>query len=320
MFKKNNFTWLIVGLVVASIASIFIGAYSFSLSDLLAGDTTQLMILLDSRLPRLLAVLITGASLSVAGSIMQTLSNNKFVSPSTMGVMEWAKLGMMLSLLFLSSGTIFERMLFAGVTAMLGTFLFMGFISKIKIKDPIMLPLIGMMLGNVVSAISTFIAYRFNLVQNMSAWMQGNFGLIVSGRYELLWIGLPIVIVAYFYAREFTIVGLGKETSKNLGLSFGVISATGLILVALLTSSVVVTVGTIPFVGLIIPNIVSIFKGDHLRTNLPWNIAIGALFLLGCDLLSRTLIAPYELPVGVVVSVVGSVIFLFVLGRSQKNG
>ena len=102
----------------------------------------------------------------------------------------------------------------------------------------------------------------------MSAWLQGDFSMIMKGRYELLYISIPVLIIAYLYANRFTVAGMGEDFSKNLGLAYRRIVNIGLILVALITTTVVLTVGMIPFLGLIIPNIVSIFKGDHLAKDI----------------------------------------------------
>ncbi|MCM3012081.1 iron chelate uptake ABC transporter family permease subunit, partial [Bacillus subtilis] len=133
-------------------------------------------------------------------------------------------------------------------------FLFMQILNRIKFKDAIFIPLVGLMLGNIISSITTFFSMKHDLVQNMSSWLQGDFSLIMEGRYELLYISIPVVIVAYLYANKFTIAGMGEEFSKNLGLKHKRVVNIGLVIVALVSSVVLLTVGMIPFLGLIIPN------------------------------------------------------------------
>ena len=193
----------------------------------------------------------------------------------------------------------------------------MQILNRIKFKDAIFIPLVGLMFGNILSSITTFFAYKSDIIQNISVWLQGDFSLILKGRYELLYISVPVLIIAYIFANRFTVAGMGEDFAKNLGLSYKSIVNLGLVLVALITTTVVLTVGMIPFLGLIIPNIVSIFKGDHLEKTLPHTALLGIIFLLVCDILGRVIIFPYEVPISMTVGVIGSVIFLFLLFRGK---
>lgn len=173
------------------------------------------------------------------------------------------------------------------------------------------------MFGNIIGSITTFFALKNDLVQNMSSWLQGNFSMMIQGRYELLYISIPLVIIAYIYANKFTIAGMGEEFAINLGLNHKRVVNIGLIIVALITSSVVLTVGMIPFLGLIIPNIVSMYKGDHLKNSLSHTALLGAVFVLACDIFGRVIIYPYEIAIGVTVGVIGSGIFLYLILRRK---
>jgi iron complex transport system permease protein len=173
------------------------------------------------------------------------------------------------------------------------------------------------MYGNILSSITTFFAYEADLLQNISAWLMGSFTLIISGRYELLYISIPAIILAYLYANKFTVAGMGEEFAKNLGLSYKVVLNIGLILVAIIATTVVLTVGVIPFLGLIVPNVVSIYLGDNLRKTIPHTMLLGVVFLLICDIIGRIIIHPYEIPVNVTVAVIGSAIFLIMLFRGR---
>ena len=292
------------------------GVQKFTLENLLLGKETQLLII--SRIPRLVSILVTGASLGIAGIIVQTISSNKFVSPSTIGTMDWAKFGIMISLIFLGDKSTLLKMTVAFIFALFGTMLFMKVLSKMKIKNVVMIPLIGIMLGNVVNSITGFVAYKFDLIQSIGSWMQGNFALVVKGRYELIYIGIPFFVLAYIYTDKFTIVGIGKNFSDNLGLNRDKITFIGLIIVSVITASIVVTIGTIPYVGLIIPNIVSIYKGDNMKKSLPDTAILGALFVLICDIAGRIVMYPYEVSISVIMSIVGSLIFLILVFRRYK--
>lgn len=306
-------------LLVLGIFSLFVGALEFSLADILSGDTRALETLLISRIPRLLAIICTGFALSVAGLIMQQLCMNKFVSPTTGGTISSAQFGILLSLIILPDASIYQRAIFAFVTAMLGTWTYVAFIQTIKFKDSIMVALVGIMFGYVIGGITSFFAFKYELVQTLSTWLTGSFSLVIRGRYELVYISIPLIIIAFIFANHFNIVGMGKEFSKNLGVNYNLLLFSGLSIAAMLTASVVVVVGTISYIGLIVPNIVSIFKGDNLHGTLLDVGLFGAIFVLVCDLIARMLIAPYELPIELIAGIIGSMVFISFLVLKLKG-
>lgn len=278
----------------------------------------QIQILTISRFPRLISILIAGMSMSICGLIMQQLSRNKFVSPTTAGTMDSARFGILIALMVFPTAGPVEKMLVAFTFALIGTFIFMKILDKVQFKDPIFIPLVGLMFGNIVSSVTTFFAYKNDLIQNMSSWLQGNFALILQGRYEMLYISVPLVILAYIYANRFTIAGMGEDFSTNLGMNHKFVVNIGLVIIAMITSVVILTVGMIPFLGLIIPNIVTIYKGDNLKNSLPHTALLGAVFVLACDIIGRIIIFPYEIAIGVTVGVIGSGIFLYLVMRRKS--
>ncbi|WP_157843269.1 iron chelate uptake ABC transporter family permease subunit, partial [Bacillus sp. FJAT-42315] len=167
--------YLIIALIILSIASLFIGVTHISPLDLFNLTNEQTMIFWQSRVPRLVSIIIAGMSLSIAGLIMQQLSRNKFVSPTTAGTMDSAKLGILVSMILFTSATMLQKMIVAFIFAMAGTFLFMKILDKIKMKDVIFIPLVGLMFGNILGSITTFFAYKYGLIQNIEAWLQGDF-------------------------------------------------------------------------------------------------------------------------------------------------
>ncbi|WP_434084651.1 iron chelate uptake ABC transporter family permease subunit [Lacrimispora xylanisolvens] len=251
--------------------SILVGVKNISF---LHPSLEDMEIIFISRFPRLVSILVAGCSLSMTGLIMQTITKNKFVSPTTAGTADWARLGILIAMLFFGNSSTMIKMLVAFVSCMFGSFLFIRLLTKIRIRNGILIPLIGLMIGNIVEAVATFFAYRFDLIQNMSSWMQGSFSLILKGRYELLYVGIPFLILGYLYADKFTIAGMGKDFSMNLGLNHEQIVNLGLVLVSVITSVVTVTVGGLPFLDLIVPNIMSMIKGDNLKQSAghcaPW--------------------------------------------------
>lgn len=303
-------------LVFLSIASVFVGVADLSLAAILAGDTDAIELLLISRLPRLLAILLSGAGLSIAGLIMQQITQNRFASPSTSGTIECAMLGYILSLVFFGHG---DSLLLIFGMAIAGTLLFIEFIHRIQFKNAIYVPLIGIIFGNVVSSAATFVAYKYDAVQNLSAWTVANFASILQGNYELLYIALPISIISYGYATRLSAVGMGKDFATNIGLNYKQVLFIGIILVSVMSASVVMIVGQLPFLGLIVPNLVAQFYGDNLRKNIPLTAIIGAILILLCDVLGRVIIFPYEIPISMIISILGGTVFIFFIVNGKKN-
>ena len=238
---------LFILLVILTIVSLFIGVSQLSLIDIFHLSDEQMNILYSSRIPRTVSILLSGSSLALSGLIMQQMMQNKFVSPTTAGTMEWAKLGILLSLLFFPNGHILIKLLFAVVLSIVGTFLFVQLINLIRAKDVIFVPLLGIMIGGILSSFTTFVALRTNALQSIGNWLTGNFAVITSGRFEVLYLTIPLLILAFVFANHFTIAGMGKDFSHNLGVSYEKIIKIALFITATLTALVVVTVGTLPF-------------------------------------------------------------------------
>ncbi|PCF38158.1 ABC transporter permease [Staphylococcus delphini] len=311
---------LIILLVIATCFSVFIGVSEVSPIHIHHLTDEQQNILLSSRIPRTVSIIISGSSLAVCGLIMQQLTRNKFVSPTTAGTMDWARLGVLIALIAFPEAHILLKLLFATLLSLFGTMLFMQILRRIQFKDVIFIPLVGIMLGNIVSSFSSFVALRTNAVQSIGNFMQGNFSIITSGRYETLYISVPLLILAFVFANQFTIAGMGKSFSVNLGLHYEKVVNIGLVIASIITALVVVTVGMMPFLGLIVPNLVSLFRGNHLKNALPHTAVFGALFVMICDVIGRLVIFPYEMTIGLTIGVIGSFIFIVMLmkGRSRN--
>ena len=311
---------LAAALAVLSVCSLFVGVIDIDVASLMSGSLEQWEIFLISRLPRLLAILCTGVGMSVAGLIMQQLCMNKFVSPTTGATISSAQFGILLALLFMPNSTLWGRALFAFAAAIAGTWVFVWFIQRIQFKDVVMVPLVGIMFGNVIGGITNYLAYRYEMTQALSSWLVGHFSLVLRGRYEIVYLVVPLVILAFVFANHFNIVGMGKDFSKNLGVPYNVVLFLGLTIAAMITASVVVVVGSISYIGLIVPNAVAMFKGDKIRGTLVDTALFGALFVLVCDMTGRVVITPYELPIELIVGILGSILFIGLLLYRLKNG
>ena len=307
-----------VAVLALAAASMFVGVSDVSLSDLLSGDPAAAEVFWISRVPRTLAVLLAGMAVAVAGLIMQLMARNRFVEPSTVGTVESATLGILVVTVFAPQAPVPAKMLVASVFALLGTALFLAILRRLPARNTLLIPLVGIMLGGVIAAVTTFFAYRYDLLQTLSNWMIGDFSGVLRGRYELLWIVAVLMLLGMLAADRFTVAGMGQDFTTNLGLNYARTMRLGLVIVSLISAVVVTTVGAVPFLGLVVPNIVSLIFGDNLRRAVPWTALFGAAFVLVCDIIGRTIRYPYEVPVGMVMSVLGAVLFLVLILRKRN--
>lgn len=321
MIKKYRMTiFLAVILLVLAFWSLFVGVLDVDLAGLTSGDPETWEIFLISRLPRLLAILCTGVGMSVAGLIMQQLCMNKFVSPTTGATINSAQFGILMALLFMPNSTLWGRAVFAFVCATLGTWAFVWFIQHIQFKDTVMVPLVGIMFGNVIMGVTNYFAYKYEMSQALSTWLVGHFSMVLRGRYEIVYLVVPLVILAFIFANHFNIVGMGKDFSKNLGVHYNFVLFMGLTIAAMITAAVVVVVGSISYIGLIVPNLVAMFKGDKIRGTLIDTALFGSVFVLACDMIGRVVIFPYELPIELIIGILGSIIFVAMLIYRLNHG
>ncbi len=276
-------------------------------------------ILLHSRLPRSLAILLTGASLSIAGLMLQVLFTNRFVEPSMVGTVQGSALGLLFMIVVFPGANIFVKMIAATISGLLATVFFLHLIKRIPPSNTLMVPLIGIIYAGILGSIATFFAYTLDLLQMLDAWLNGEFSGVLLGRYELLWVSLSMAIVAYWSADRLTIAGMGETMARNLGLNYRQVMRLGLVIVTVIVATVVVTVGNIPFLGLIVPNVISRLFGDNLRQSLPKVAYTGALLLLVCDVIARTVNYPYEISVSMIMGIVGAVVFLALLFKKGAN-
>lgn len=303
-----------IGIVVALLAaSLAVGQF-----DILRGDGGWEMFR-QTRVPRTIALVLAGAAMAMSGLIMQMLTQNRFVEPTTTGTTEWAGLGLLVSYMLFPDGAVMTRMLFAVAAAFTGTVVFFAFLRRVALRSSLVVPIVGIMLGAVVSSVSTFIALKTNLLQSLGVWFAGSFTSVIAGQYEVLWVVLAVVIAVFFYADRLTAAGLGEDVATNIGLNYNRIVLVGTSLVAVATGVVTVVVGNLPFIGLIVPNLVSMVRGDDLRSNLPWVCVTGIGVITVCDLIGRTIIAPFEMPVSVILGVVGAAVFIaFILRQGRR--
>lgn len=272
-----------------------------------------------TRVPRTIALMLAGAAMAMSGLVMQLLTQNRFVEPTTTGTTEWAGLGLLVSLVFLPQSSILGRMIVAVIFSFVGTMVFFAFLRRVKLRSSLIVPIIGIMLGSVVSAVSSYFALATDMLQQLGIWFMGSFTSVYEGQYEVLWVVVVVLVAVFYFADKLTVAGLGEDIATNVGLNYNRLILIGTGLIAVATGVVTVVVGALPFLGLIVPNVVSMFRGDDLRSNLPWVCLLGIATVTVCDLIGRTIIAPFEMPVSVILGVIGAVVFVFLIVRSTRE-
>ncbi|HQD21863.1 MAG TPA: iron chelate uptake ABC transporter family permease subunit [Arachnia sp.] len=308
--------WLIVGVVVVAgllVVSLFTGVY-----DTLGAEDGAEMFQI-TRVPRTIALVLSGAVMAMSGLVMQLLTQNRFVEPTTTGTTEWAGLGLLAVMIFFPTSGLMTKMVVAVAFSFVGTMIFFMFIRRVSLKASLVVPIIGIMLGAVVGAISTFLALQFDALQNLGVWFAGSFTSVIRGQYEPLWVVLIVVIAVFIVADRFTVAGLGEDIATNVGLNYRRVMLLGTGLIAIATGVVTVVVGNLPFLGLIVPNIVSMVRGDDLRSNLPWVALLGIAIVTVCDIIGRVIIMPFEVPVSLILGVVGAAVFIALLLRQRRR-
>jgi iron complex transport system permease protein len=272
-----------------------------------------------TRIPRTVALVLAGAAMAMSGLVMQLLTQNRFVEPTTTGTTEWAGLGLLVVTLLVPTASLLTRMVGAVAAAFLGTMIFFLFLRRVSLRSSLIVPIVGIMLGAVVGSVSTFLALQTDMLQSLGVWFAGSFTSVLRGQYEVLWIVLLVVVAVFLVADRLTVAGLGEDIATNVGLDYHrtVLLGTGLIAVA--TGVVTVVVGNLPFLGLIVPNIVSMVRGDDLRSNLPWVCLLGIAVVTVCDLIGRIVIMPFEIPVSVILGILGAVVFIHLLLRQRRR-
>lgn len=298
---------LILLVILVALISIFTGAYNITKNH----EGWRMIFI--TRIPRTLSLMLTGAAMAMSGIIMQLITQNKLVEPTTTGTIEWAGLGLILAYILVPSASLLLRTTAAIVFSFIGSMIFILLLRNIKLKSSFYVPIIGIMMGAVISAISTFVALEFNMTQSLEIWFAGSFAQMQKGRYEYLYLIILITVIIYIYADKLTLVGLGKDVATNLGLNYKKIILVSNVLVSIATGLVASVVGNVPFLGILVPNLVSMYRGDNLRENLPYTCLSAMVVIMIADIIGRTIISPFEVPVSLILGSIGAIGFLIII-------
>ncbi|WNS46999.1 iron chelate uptake ABC transporter family permease subunit [Paenibacillus sp. MMS20-IR301] len=307
------FVIAIIATVILSIISLLTGVYD------IRGQADGMEMFFITRIPRTFALMLTGAAMAMSGLVMQLITQNRLVEPTTTGTIEWSGLGLLFIYLVFPAPTLVLRMTGAIIFSFIGTMIFFLFLRKVKLRSSLVVPIIGMMLGAVISAFSTFVGLVFQMTQNIESWFVGSFSPVQIGRYEYLWIIILVTVVIFIFADRLTLAGLGEDVATSLGVNYNRIILLGTALISIAVGIVAAVIGNLPFLGLIVPNLVSMFRGDDLRSNLPWVCVLGMGTIIMCDILSRVLIMPFEIPVSMILGTVGAFVFIVILLRQRRS-
>ncbi|WP_396667765.1 ABC transporter permease [Microbacterium sp. R86528] len=270
-------------------------------------------ILFASRVPRTVALVLAGSAFAITGLIMQLLVRNRFVEPGTTGATDAASLALLAVLLAVPGLPIAGKAMLAAVGALIGVVGFLLLARRIPARSSVLVPIVGILYAGVIGAVTTFIAYRGDMLQELLSWGIGDFSSIMRGRYEILYFAAAAALIAWIAADRFTVAGLGDDTARGLGLETRAVMGLGVTIIAVVTGILMVVTGVLPFLGLIAPNIVSRLIGDNMRRAVPLVALLGAAIVLLCDIIGRVVRFPYELPISVVMGVLGGIIFLWLL-------
>jgi iron complex transport system permease protein len=308
--------------LLLTLCSLSVGASRLSLVSVLTSDPDDRVsqIMFASRVPRTLALILAGTSLAVAGAIMQMMARNRLVDTSTTSPMAAAALGMLVLAIALPNGvSLWLRFLIISTFAAAGLLMFLGILQRMPLRSALIVPLVGLVMSGVVHVGGSLLAHHFDLSQSLRAWNNGDFSAVLRGRYELLWVAAGLTVAAMWLADRFTVIGMGRAFATNIGLNYSLLMAIGIVLVAMIVGSVVITAGVIPFIGLVAPNLARLLVGDNLRRAIPLMALIGAALMLAADLLGRLLIHPYEVSSSNLLSIMGCAVFLGILlhGRGK---
>lgn len=306
---------MLIAIVLLGGLSLSLGSQTLHWADVLAGSADTWLTLEASRLPRLLALLLAGSGLAVCGVILQHMVRNRFVEPGTTGGLEAAKLGILVSLVLLPDAGLLPRMLLAMLCCLLAGLLLVMLLRRLPVHGQTLVPVVGLLYGVVLAALAEYYAYNHHLLQDMQGWLLGDFSRVLAGQYELLYLIVPATVLAYVYARRFTVMGMGEQMASALGLGYATTLGLGLLLVALVVAATVITVGAIPFVGLVVPNLVAMRYGENLERTLPLVASGGALLLLLCDVVGRVLMHPFEVPIALTAGGLGGLVFVYLILR-----
>jgi len=321
---------LIVSIIVLAIlflVALMVGRYRINADTFFKAifDTsgqylTENNVIRILRLPRTIIAILVGMSLSVSGLIYQELFQNKLVSPDLLGVSNGAGVGAALAIILGFSGVLLSAFAFVfGITTVVLTVC----ISKnFKSKSSMILLLSGIVVGGFMSSILSMLRYFAQdeaIISNITFWLMGSFAYTnMSDVFVLLPIVGIMMAILLIIKWRINIIALGQEEAKTLGLNYNLYRVIIIAMATLLTASSVAIAGTISWIGLVVPHIVRLVVGRDTKNTIPITIVFGGIFMLICDILSRTFTSS-EIPISALTGLIGTPVFIFILLRKRRT-
>ena len=318
--KTHANPWVMAGLTLLLLAAIaassLLGAVDFEWDE----EWLQ-SIFLPLRLPRVLMCVMVGAILSVSGAAYQSIFRNPLTDPYVLGVSSGASLGAAIAILLGMEAFLWGVGGFALVAALLTVLLIYKIASIGNRMHTTTLLLTGVCLTLLISALISFLmVLNQEKMDEIIFWTMGSFG---SSNWNGVWILIPVATVGIgvvlWYSRDLNLLLAGSEAAKSMGVEVEKVKRVLLLFTTLMVAFAVSSCGVIGFVGLIVPHAVRLVAGPDNRRVVPYSMLCGALFVLVCDTLARTLLRPSELPVGSLTSMVGAPLFIYLLYKNKKS-
>lgn len=317
---------LMVVLLLASMTAVSMGIAGGNLWELvhavLRMDASEELsqIMLDMRLPRVIAACITGAAFALSGTLMQGITRSPLADAGLLGINSGACFAAALCTAFFPSLSYNGLMGAAFIGASMAAFIVYGIGAKKRTADPVRLILAGSAVSALLTALSQGVTLAFGLSKDLSFYTAGSLSGILGSRLTMVfpWL-LTAAIAALLLAPKLSILALGDESAAGLGVNIGIVRALGLFIVLILAGVSVSLVGGISFVGIIIPHITRKLTGPDYRRIAPAAMLLGAILLVLSDAAARMLQAPFDTPTGALVSVIGVPFFLLLTYRNGRT-
>lgn len=322
---------LTLAMLATAVLCVCVGSVSIPVEETLAVIGKALLrrpvdspIILSVRLPRVICVALSGAALSLSGVAMQGLLKNPLADGSTLGVSSGASLGAVVAIAF---GINLPGLPFAGTTVMAIVFAFLSLLLILTLAYKMdytlstsTIILIGVIFSMFVSSIlSLIVTFAADKIKSITFWTMGS---LAGSTYEnaLVLLGALILFggMIWFHAGELNAFAVGEDNARNIGVNVRLVKLLVLIAASGLIGVCVSVGGTIGFVGLVTPHIGRMIVGPNHRRLIPASLFGGSIFLMLCDLVSRVLLSPRELPIGVVTSFIGSILFIVIFYQSRR--
>ena len=325
--KQRNFIFIAVcflALIILALLSLCLGTACYSpvevLNVLLYGDTASkaYRIIMFVRLPRVIAAILAGGALAVSGGIIQAVLNNPLASPNIIGVNSGAGLLVLLSAAFLPNQT--ELLPLAAFVGAIITAVLILFMSLGPKSSRLTIILMGIAITSIFGAgMNTIMIIYPDAYIGSGTFLVGGLSAVTMDMLKMPAIYIAIgMAAALFFCNDLNLIALGRDTARSLGMNVTLYQSVLRIVAALLAGAAVSFAGLLGFVGLIVPHAVRFLTGNDNRYVIPASALAGMAFVVLCDMLSRILFLPYEIPVGILMSFIGGPFFIYLIFRTRR--